>query len=70
MNAGCERRRILRLGSIVPVDLDVVGWCISSRKVVVLVVALARVCVIGSMQESSSSFGVGHDCAGVRGDVA
>ena len=70
MNAGCERRRILRLGSIVPVDLDVVGWCISSRKVVVLVVALARVCVIGRMQETSSSFGVGHDCAGVHEDVA
>jgi len=70
VRAGCEIRRILRLGSIVPVDLDVVGWCISSRRVVVLVVALARVCVIGRMQETSSSFGVGHDCAGVHEDVA
>ena len=67
MKAGCERRRVLRLGSIVPVDLDVVEWCISSRRDMVLVV---RFCVIGRVQESSSSFGVGNDCAGVREDVA
>ena len=70
MKAGCEIRQILRLGSIVPVDLDVIGRCISSQRVVLLVVALARVCVIGRMQETSSSFGVGHDCAGVHEDVA
>ena len=59
---------MLRLGSIVPVDLDVVLGCISSRRVMVLVV---RVCVSGRVQESpSSSFGVGHDCAGVQEDVA
>ena len=67
MNAGWERRRVLRLGSIVQVDLDVVEGCISSRRVMVLVV---RFCVIGRVQESSSSFGVGHDCAGVQEDVA
>ena len=67
MKAGCERRRVLRLGSIVPVDLDVVEECISSRRDMVLVV---RFCVIGRVQESSSSFGVGNDCAGVREDVA
>lgn len=66
MKAGCERRRVLRLGSIVPVDLDVVEGCISSRRVMVLVV---RVCVIGRVQESSSSFGVVHDCAGVQENV-
>jgi len=48
---------VLRLGSIVPVDLDVVEGCISSRRVMVLVV---RFCVSGRVQESSSSFGVGH----------
>ena len=67
MKAGCERRRVLRLGSIVPVDLDVVEWCISSGRVMVLVV---RFWVTGRVQESSSSFGVGHDCAGVQEDVA
>ena len=30
VKAECEMRRILRLGSIVPVDLDVVGRCILS----------------------------------------
>ena len=68
VKAGWERRRVLRLGSIVPVDLDVVLGCISSRRVMVLVV---RVCVSGRVKESpSSSFGVGHDCAGVQEDVA
>ena len=67
MKAGCERRRVLRLGSIVPVDLDVVEWCISSRRVMVLVV---RFWVIVRVQESSSSFGVGRDCAVVREGVA
>ena len=67
MKAGCERRRVLRLGSIVPVDLDVVEWCISSRRVMVLVV---RFWVIGRVQGSSSSFGFGRECAVVREDVA
>ena len=67
MKAGCERRRVLRLSSVVPVDLDVVEGCVSSRRVMVLVV---RFCVIGRVQESSSSFGVGNDCAGVQEDVA
>ena len=30
VKAECEMRRILRLGGIVPVDLDVVGRCILS----------------------------------------
>ena len=67
MNAGCERRRVLRLSSVVPVDLDVVEGCISSRRVMVLVV---RFWVIVRVQESSSSFGVVHDCARVQEDVA
>ena len=33
-------------------------------------VLVVRFCVIGRVQESSSSFGVGHDCAGVQENVA
>ena len=69
MKAGCEIRRILRLGRIVPVDLDVAGRCISARRVVLLVVVLVRVSVIGRVHETSAAIGFGNDCAGAREGV-
>ena len=70
VKAECEMRRILRLGGIVPVDLDVVGRCILSLRSVVLVGTLERVCVIGRVQETSLSFGLGRGCTGTDDGVA
>ena len=69
LEAGCELRRRLRPGSIVSVDLEMVERCTWSRRVMLLLVAVTRVCVAGEVDGTALSFGIGHDWVGAHEDV-